>query len=175
MTANTLDRHWDGVYANGDATASWTQAHPTRSLDAIAAIAPDPDAPVIDAGGGSSTLAGALLTAGHTDVTVLDLSARALALARQRLGDQAERVHWITADVLSWKPVRRYAILARPRGSALLHRARRSGAVRRHPARRGPAGWSRDHCHLRRQWSGSLLGPAGQTQLGGRPAATLGR
>ena len=110
MSGDTLDRHWDAVYADGDATASWTQTHPTRSLDAIAAIAPELNAPVIDVGGGSSTLASALLTAGHTDVTVLDLSARALELARERLGDEADRVQWISADLLQWRPRRRYAI-----------------------------------------------------------------
>ena len=110
MTGNTLGRHWDAVYADGDATASWTQAHPTRSLDAIGAIAPDLNAPIIDVGGGSSTLAGALLTAGHTDVTVLDLSASALGIAQERLGDQADRLQWIAADLLRWKPTRRYAI-----------------------------------------------------------------
>lgn len=48
----TLDAHWNGAYAAGDSTASWTQKHPTRSLSAIVAVSPDLGAAIIDLGGG---------------------------------------------------------------------------------------------------------------------------
>jgi trans-aconitate methyltransferase len=35
---------------------------------------------------------------------VLDLSAAALASARSPIGDKADRVTWITADVTTWEP-----------------------------------------------------------------------
>lgn len=105
-----LTEHWNAAYAAGDSAASWTQAHPTRSLQAIAAVSPDSDAPIIDVGGGSSPLAAELLRAGHSDVSVLDLSGAAISLAQRRLGDQADRVRWITADLLAWQPERRYAV-----------------------------------------------------------------
>lgn len=109
--------HWDEVFTEGDEQRSWYESRPTGSLTAITAIA-TPSAAIIDVGGGSSHLAAALLHAGFTDITVLDLSATGLELARQRLGPDADRVHWITADLLNWTPQRRYAIW---HDRALLH------------------------------------------------------
>jgi SAM-dependent methyltransferase len=54
---------------------------------------------VIDVGGGDSRLVDALVAQGLRCVTVLDVSAVALARARARLGEQADRVRWIEADI----------------------------------------------------------------------------
>jgi len=54
---------------------------------------------VIDIGGGDSRLVDHLVSRGLRCVTVLDVSAAALARARARLGEQADRVRWIEADV----------------------------------------------------------------------------
>ena len=110
MGTDETSRHWEDVYAQGDERASWTQDRPEASLRAIAAAGAAPDAPIIDVGGGSSRLAAALLEAGHTDVSVLDISAAALELAMERLGPDAGRVTWIVADLLGWTPERRYGI-----------------------------------------------------------------
>jgi len=61
---------------------------------------------VLDAGGGDSRLVDHLVGRGHTCVGVLDISAAALARARQRLGDAAQRVTWIEADVTGKWPLR---------------------------------------------------------------------
>jgi len=66
------------------------------------------DAAVIDVGGGASPLTRALLDRGFRDLTVLDISAAGIRHARDRLGPSAGQVHWLTADVLSWRPRRRY-------------------------------------------------------------------
>ena len=104
-----LDAHWNAAYADGDDHRSWTQEQPTESLEAIAFTAPSQDAPLIDVGGGSSRLTAALLDAGHSDITVLDLSDAALDLARRRLGPRADMVSWLVADLLTWRPERQYA------------------------------------------------------------------
>jgi trans-aconitate methyltransferase len=109
--------HWDEVFTEGDEQRSWYESQPTRSLNAITAIA-TPSEPIIDVGGGSSHLAAALLRAGFTDITVLDLSTLGLELARQRLGKDADRIHWITADLLDWTAQRQFAIW---HDRALLH------------------------------------------------------
>lgn len=58
---------------------------------------------MIDIGGGDSRLVDHLVARGLRCVTVLDVSAAALARARARLGDRAHRVTWIEADVTgSW-------------------------------------------------------------------------
>src|ERR1700688_2599865 len=105
---------WDDAYAQGDATRSWFQAAPQLSLrmfDEVGVTAADS---VIDVGGGASPLAGALLGRGFRDVTVLDISAAGLQYARQRLGPQARRVYWITADICTWQTLPRFTGLQQP-------------------------------------------------------------
>ena len=95
------DEHWERIYRTKAPTeVSWYQAEPRLSLDLIQRVAPDRTSPVIDVGGGASTLVDSLLGAGYQDVTVLDLAPAALAIARQRLGPEARRVTWLAADAL---------------------------------------------------------------------------
>jgi ubiquinone/menaquinone biosynthesis C-methylase UbiE len=97
--------HWDGVYAaRAEEALTWFEADPALSLRLIAAHAGTGD-PVIDVGGGASRLVDALLASGYGRLTVLDLSAAALAASRDRLGVAAGRVRWVVADVTAWEPV----------------------------------------------------------------------
>jgi SAM-dependent methyltransferase len=92
--------HWERIYRSKDPTqVSWYQPEARLSLDLIRRVAPDLSAPIIDVGGGASTLVDGLLAAGYRHLTVLDLSPTALALARQRLGARAALVTWLSADV----------------------------------------------------------------------------
>ena len=102
--------HWDTAFAGGDEQRSWYQARPSESLRAIECVVPDRDAAIIDVGGGSAALSGALLAAGYRDLTVLDVSQTALSLAQSRLGKNAARINWIVADVLTWRPTGRYFV-----------------------------------------------------------------
>ncbi len=102
--------HWDNVYVtNDDSEVSWFQQTPAMSLALIDLAQVGPDAAVIDIGGGASHLVDHLLSRGHRDVTVLDISDAALSLARARLAQPlAEYVSWIVADVREWQPPRQY-------------------------------------------------------------------
>lgn len=92
--------HWEGVYGGKAARElSWYQPRPALSLRMIHGAGLAPDAPLLDAGGGASTLADALLEAGYSNLTVLDLSAAALAAAQARLGPRAAQVRWLEADI----------------------------------------------------------------------------
>ncbi|WP_374665702.1 class I SAM-dependent methyltransferase [Ramlibacter sp.] len=91
--------HWEAVYRSKPAEGvSWYQPHAWRSMDFIRATGLGTDARIIDVGGGASTLVDDLLVGGWRDVTVLDLSSAALAVAQQRLGDAARGVTWIAGD-----------------------------------------------------------------------------
>ena len=93
--------HWEHVYRTKLPTrVSWYQEHSQRSLALIRRVSPPPNGPIIDVGGGASTLTDDLLDAGYQDLTVLDLSVTALAEARARLGVRAGTVRWIEANVL---------------------------------------------------------------------------
>ncbi len=92
--------HWENVYTTKSTDAvSWFQEHANLSLDLIKATGAGRDAGIIDVGGGASTLVDDLLAEGYTDLSVLDLSGAALQAARKRLEAQADKVHWIEADI----------------------------------------------------------------------------
>lgn len=112
MTADTAPqdraRYWDDRYEQlGDEHVSWHQARPNVSLELIDALGLDPSAGVIDVGGGSSRLVDQLLARGFTDLTVLDVSPAALDIARRRLANPPG-VSWLSTDVLTWTPTRRW-------------------------------------------------------------------
>jgi 16S rRNA A1518/A1519 N6-dimethyltransferase RsmA/KsgA/DIM1 with predicted DNA glycosylase/AP lyase activity len=97
-------QHWDTVYGSAaPADLSWFQQRPATSLRLLAAAAP-PSSSVLDVGAGRSALAEMLLDVGWSDVTVLDVSAAALAGLRTR--GRAEALTLVVADVLCWQPTR---------------------------------------------------------------------
>ena len=104
--------HWEKVYTTKAATdVSWYQAHARRSLELIHATAPDRSAPIIDIGGGASTLVDDLLADGYVDLSILDISEAALAQAKARLGAmRADKVTWIAADIAAWTPPHRWTV-----------------------------------------------------------------
>jgi SAM-dependent methyltransferase len=103
--------HWDDLYGRRPPTAlSWYQDEPSMSLALLEAIGATREQPVLDVGGGASVLVDRLLGRGFADLSVLDVSATALAHAQRRLGERAERVRWLREDVLTWRPQRRYGV-----------------------------------------------------------------
>ena len=108
---NELPAHWERVYqTSADTAASWYQPKPRTSLELIEKTGVPPDAALIDVGAGSSTLVDHLMASGYRDVTLLDISPTALAHARARLGAAATRLHWVTADIIDFQPLRRYTL-----------------------------------------------------------------
>jgi 2-polyprenyl-3-methyl-5-hydroxy-6-metoxy-1,4-benzoquinol methylase len=93
-----------------DRRISWFQEIPTISLNLIRPTGAAADTSIIDIGGGASLLADALLAEGFRAITVLDVSEKALATSRDRLGSRAEQMTWIVADVTAWHPDKRYDV-----------------------------------------------------------------
>jgi SAM-dependent methyltransferase len=92
--------HWEHIYETKAPTqVSWYQEHAQYSLQFIQNTGVQKTNDIIDVGGGASTLVDDLITAGFQNISVLDVSARALQLARQRLGARAAEVNWIEADI----------------------------------------------------------------------------
>lgn len=92
--------HWEKVYQTKQPDAvSWFQEHATRSLELILSVGTPLNASIIDVGGGASTLVDDLLSHGFKNISVLDLSASALDVARKRLGIGGSRVTWIAGDI----------------------------------------------------------------------------
>lgn len=103
--------HWDNVYATKDEhVVSWFQEKADISLDLIRATGVKHTASIIDIGGGASRLVDTLLGEGFKAVTVLDLSEKALATSKARLGARGEHVQWIVADITTWDPSQTYDV-----------------------------------------------------------------
>ena len=111
VEATETREHWDRVWSTKDPDeVSWFEPTPRTSLELIEALGLSADAPIIDIGGGASTLAGELLGLGFEDVTVADISDAALVTARERLGPDATKITWVVADVRQHDFGRRFAL-----------------------------------------------------------------
>jgi trans-aconitate methyltransferase len=111
METDSRRAHWQNVYTSkAENEVSWFQETPAPSLELITAAGATHASAIIDIGGGASRLVDALAAQGFADLTVLDLSAAALAAAGVRLGDRALSVQWIAADTTVWQPSRSYDI-----------------------------------------------------------------
>ena len=103
--------HWEGIYQRTTPVdRSWHQDDPALSLELITAAGVPREAPVIDVGGGASVLVDFLVRGGYRDITVLDISAAALAASKKRLGDVADDIQWRTVDITQYVPPRQYAV-----------------------------------------------------------------
>lgn len=111
MSNTTNKNHWETVYETKNPDqVSWTQAIPQTSLDFIDSFGLDQTAHVIDVGGGDSRLVDFLLEKGYENITVLDISEKALEKAKNRLGEKAKKVKWVVSDVTEFKPTEHYDI-----------------------------------------------------------------
>lgn len=104
--------HWEKVYREKNPTldVSWYQVRPDTSLRLIQATGIAKDQPVIDVGGGASSLVDCLLDLAFQDLTVLDISAAALEHARRRLTLRAKSITWVEADVTAFKSAKRFQL-----------------------------------------------------------------
>jgi SAM-dependent methyltransferase len=94
--------HWEQVYSTKPTERlGWYKLHLQISLTWIKGLSLPLDAPIIDVGGGTSTLIDDLLDAGHRSITVLDISEKALSSAKARLGEKARLVTWLDGDITS--------------------------------------------------------------------------
>ena len=98
-------KHWETVYETKNPDqVSWTQETPKTSLGFIHSFGLDKAAKIIDIGGGDSNLVDYLLDEGFENVTVLDISEKALEKAKKRLGEKATKVTWIVSDITEFEP-----------------------------------------------------------------------
>ena len=102
-------QHWETVYENKTPTqVSWTQDKPETSLTLIQETNLPKTAQIIDIGGGDSKLVDFLLEEGYQNITVLDISVKALEKAKKRLGKKSISVKWIVSDITEFEPTETY-------------------------------------------------------------------
>jgi len=94
--------HWQQVYSSNQAqNLGWYKPHLATSLSWIRALNLTLEDPVIDIGGGASTLVDDLLETGYRSISVLDISENAIATARLRLAKKEDQVTWLEGDITS--------------------------------------------------------------------------
>ncbi len=104
--------HWEQVYQQKPHTkASWFQECATLSTRLIQQVQPIQTGAIVDVGGGSSTLVDDLIEHHYTNITVLDISAKALEISKARLGEKAGAVTWIESSILDYHaPANKYDV-----------------------------------------------------------------
>jgi 2-polyprenyl-3-methyl-5-hydroxy-6-metoxy-1,4-benzoquinol methylase len=114
-----VKEHWEDVWTRKNSNeVSWYQQEPKTSIELILSTNPRKDASIIDVGGGDSHLVDKLLELDFSNITVLDISAKAIERAKERLGNQSQMVNWIECDVRKFDSKDQYDIW---HDRALLH------------------------------------------------------
>jgi SAM-dependent methyltransferase len=156
--------HWEAIYQRkGPDEVSWYRPHLDHSLHLIEEAVLATTAPILDVGGGASTLVDDLLDRGYRNVTVLDLSAKAIALAKERLGARAATVHWLVGDVTELELPRHHFEFWHDR--AVFHFLTEEAARRRYVAAVRHALKPNGHILV------ATFGPSGPDRCSGLPVA----
>ncbi|MBL7744888.1 MAG: methyltransferase [Chitinophagaceae bacterium] len=97
--------HWENIYdTKTEQEVSWFQPYPKTSVEFLELFKLPLTANIIDIGGGDSHLVDVLLDKGYENIWVLDISANAIERAKKRLGERADKVHWVVSDVIAFEP-----------------------------------------------------------------------
>lgn len=109
MNSEQRQAHWEKIYQEKDTSqVSWFQAKPEQSLDWIKSVDLNAEDAIIDIGGGDGRLADFLLLEGLKNITVLDISAKALENAQARMAEKAHYVNWICSDIQAFETNQQY-------------------------------------------------------------------
>ena len=102
-------KHWENIYETKSLNeVSWYQPRPETSLEFITSNQLPLDAKIIDIGGGDSFLVDHLLELGYINISVLDISEKAIERAKKRLGENATKVNWIVSDICEFQTNEKY-------------------------------------------------------------------
>lgn len=109
MANNKMKEHWESVYQKkGLKEVSWYQPRPKASWELMQYLEISKDAIILDVGGGDSLFVDFLLSEGFSNITVLDISKKAISKAKERLGTKANQVKWIVSDITKFVPIGKY-------------------------------------------------------------------
>lgn len=103
--------HWENVFQTKDTSkVSWHQAVPTTSLRLIEQLKLIKSDKIIEVGCGDSFLGDHLLQDGYSQITLLDISDKALDTIKIRLGNDAKKVSFRSADVTNFQSDTKYKL-----------------------------------------------------------------
>jgi SAM-dependent methyltransferase len=101
---SNFQNHWDSVYQSKPFdSVSWYAPHLNESINLIETLCPDRTSAIVDIGGGESTLVDDLLTKGYLNLSVLDISQKAIDFTKHRLGARAADIAWHIGDITQYQ------------------------------------------------------------------------
>ena len=89
---------------------SWSQKEPKLSLELIRSTNAASNDAIIDIGAGTSVLVDYLKKENYTNLTVLDISENAIAIAKKRLGKSAKSINWIVSDITKFDVFQKFSL-----------------------------------------------------------------
>ena len=96
-------QHWEKVYeTKTDQEVGWYEEYPMTSLQLVEKYATNNNDSLINVGGGNSFLSKILFEKGMTDLTIVDISSKALERNRMRFGQDEEKIKWIRTNILKF-------------------------------------------------------------------------
>ena len=105
-----LKSHWEKIYDEKDEDeVSWFQKETNESIKMIQSAGIE-NPKIIDVGSGRSKLLKNLIEIGYNHLTYLDISESALEKSKEFLGEQSNKVRWISKDVLSFMTEEKFDI-----------------------------------------------------------------
>ncbi len=105
----TRKQHWETIYETKKfEEVSWYQPVPEVSLTILSEFGFTNDKAIIDIGCGGSHFVDFLLKQNYTDISVLDISEKALQRVKNRLESKAKNVNWIASDITEFKSSKKY-------------------------------------------------------------------
>ncbi|MBC7861787.1 MAG: class I SAM-dependent methyltransferase [Bacteroidia bacterium] len=106
-----LKEHWENIYdKKTQKEFSWYQEFPETSIFLLKKYCPEKKCAVIDIGGGDTYAAKFLWETGFRDITVLDISEKAIQRAKENFGNNASEIKWFVSDVLEFNPERKFKL-----------------------------------------------------------------
>ena len=105
-----LKLHWEKIYdEKKEDEVSWFQKETNESIKMIQNAGIE-NPKIIDVGSGRSKLLKNLIKIGYNQLTYLDISESALEKSKEFLGEQSNKVRWISKDILNFKTEEKFDI-----------------------------------------------------------------
>lgn len=109
MDTNARKAHWENVFQSKDTTkVSWHQPVPKTSIQLIGELNLPKTTKIIEVGAGDSFLGDYLLREGFSDITLLDISEKALEKVQSRLIGKEDYVTYLPADITEFSSNKKF-------------------------------------------------------------------
>lgn len=100
MNSDERKKHWENVFLTKDTTkVSWYQKNPETTIHLISGLNLSKSDKIIEVGCGDSFVADDLLDLGYKDITLLDISEKALLTIQKRLKGNSKYLNFVCTDI----------------------------------------------------------------------------